>query len=621
MPLQGAQRRLAAILAADAAGYSRLMEADEEATLLQFNARREIIGRIVGDHGGRVFGGAGDSLIAEFGSAVEAVRCAIEIQQAMERHSAGEAPDRRLRFRIGVNLGDVVVDGGNLVGDGVNISARLESLADPGGICVSQSIFEQINGKIKASFEDAGAQQVKNIARPIRLWRWIADGAAAPGAAAPAKAGRGRDAPSIAVLPFTNMSGEPEQEYFSDGITEDLITDLSKVSGLFVPARNSTFTFKGAAVKPERVCSELGVRDVLEGGVRRAGGRVRITAQLIDGETGGHLWADRYDRDLTDVFAVQDEITHKIVESLRVTLLPTERKAIEKVPTENLEAYQFYLRGRQFFHRQTQSSLEIAKRMFLRAVELDPNYARAHAGLADCESELYMGSYSETLPERILAASARALELDPDLAEAHASRAHALSTLERHDEAEREFKTALELNPNLFEALKFYARACQAQGRFAEAAEYFERACAASPDDIRCPMQLAQNYSDVGRKRDAEVVMRRGLEKIEREMQTHPEHGNAVALGADALARLGETVRAREWAALALALEPDDLLTQYNAACAYAMIGEAETAIDLLERVVPRIRGRLRTRIRHDSDFKSLQDHPRFQALLQQLKG
>jgi len=291
------------------------------------------------------------------------------------------------------------------------------------------------------------------------------------------------------------------------------------------------------------------------------------------------------------------------------------------VPTENLEAYQFYLRGRQFFHRQTQSSLEIAKRMFQRAVELDPDYARAYAGLADCESELYMGSYAGTSPESILTASAKALQLDPDLAEAHASRGLALSTLERQDEAELEFKAAMALNPNLFETFKFYARACQAQGRFAEAVDYFERACAASPDDIRCPMQLAQNYLDVGRKRDAEDALRRGFEKIEREMQRSPEHGNVAALGAIALAKFGETARAKDWASLALSLEPDDLLTQYNAACAYALIGEAETAIALLEQAVPRIRGRLRSRIRHDSDFKSLHTDARFQALLQRLGG
>jgi adenylate cyclase len=426
---------------------------------------------------------------------------------------------------------------------------------------------------------------------------------------------------AIAVLPFVNMSGDPEQEYFSDGITEDLIADLSRISGLFVPARNSTFTYKGAAVQVQRLCAELGVRYALEGSVRKAGGRVRIVAQLIDGETGGHLWAERYDRDLTDVFAVQDEITHRIVESLRIRLLPSERRAIEKVPTENLEAYQYYLRGRQFFHRQTKNSLEIAKRMFLRAIELDPNYARAHAGLADCESELYMGSYSDTAPETILAASARALELDPDLAEAHAVRGLALSTLERHDEAEQELKTAIRLDPNLFEVLKYYARACQSQGRFAEAAEYFERACAASPDDTRAPMLLAQNYYDLGRRREAELTLRRGLEKIERELQKHPEHANAAALGACALARLGETARAKDWASLALSLEPADLLTLYNTACAYALMGEAEAAIDLLERTVPRIRGRLRTRVRHDSDLDSLRSHPRFQALLKKMAG
>jgi adenylate cyclase len=421
---------------------------------------------------------------------------------------------------------------------------------------------------------------------------------------------------AVAVLPFVNMSGDPEQEYFSDGITEDLIADLSKISGLFVPARNSMFTYKGAAVKPQRLCEELGVRYVLEGSVRKAGGRVRIVAQLIDGETGGHLWADRYDRDLTDVFAVQDEITNRIVESLRIRLLPSERKAIEKVPTENLEAYQYYLRGRQFFHRQTRSSLEIAKRMFQRAIELDPNYARAHAGLADCESELYMSSWSDTTAEKILAASARALELDPDLAEAHASRGLALSTLERHDEAEKEFKAAMRLDPNLFEVLKYYARACTSQGRYAEAAEYFERASAASPDDSNCPILLAQVYEDLGRRDDAKVALQRGLEKTERELQQHPEHANAAALGACALAKLGETARARDWASLALSLDPDDLKTQYNAACAYALLGDAETALELLECCVPRVRGRLRTRIRHDTDLNSLRSHPRFRALL-----
>ena len=484
---------------------------------------------------------------------------------------------------------------------------------------VSESALSSRIKAARQAVDDTGTEQ--RIIRTLhgRGFRFVAP-VEVPDGRPPADGTRSSEpTASVAVLPFVNMSGDPEQEYFSDGITEDLITDLARISGLFVPSRNSTFAYKGTAVNLQSLCRELRVRHVLEGSVRKARRRVRIVAQLIDAETGGHLWADRYDRDLADVFVVQDEITHRIVESLRVTLLPGERKAIEKVPTGNLEAYEHYLRGRQFFHRQSRGSLGIAKRMFMRAIELDPDYARAHAGLADCESELYMSSYSDATPQSILAASARALDLDGDLAEAHASRGLALSTLERQDEAEREFRLAMNLNPNLFEALKFYARSCLAQGRFAEAAQYFERACAASPDDIRCPILLAQAYKDLGRHGDAETALRHGLEKIERELQRHPEHANAAALGAVALARLGETARARDWVSLALLLEPDDRLTQHNAACAYALIGEAETAIDLLELTVPKVRGRLRTRARYDSDLESLRSHPRFEKLLEKV--
>lgn len=488
------------------------------------------------------------------------------------------------------------------------------------GRFVSESALSTRIKAARQAVNDTGEDQ--RVIRTVhgRGFRFVAEVANDDARQEPAQV-PAKDNAAVAVLPFINMSGDPEQEYFSDGITEDLTTDLSRISGLFVPARNSTFRYKGVAVDVQQLCKELGVRHVLEGSVRKSGSRVRITAQLVDGETGGHLWAERYDRDLTDVFAVQDEITHRIVESLRVTLLPSERAAIAKVPTDNLEAYQYYLRGRQFFHQQTKASLAIAKRMFERAIRLDPNYARAYAGLADCESERYMGSYAEVTPEDILAASARALDLDPDLAEAHASRGLALSTLNRNDEAELEFKAAMRLDPNLFEVLKFYGRACQSLGRFAEAAAYFERACAASPDDVRCPVLLAQNYRDLGRRDEAALALRRSLQKIERELQQHPENANAAALGACVLATLGETGRAKDWASMALSLDPDDLLTQYNTACAYALMGEADAAIDLLERTIPRIRGRLQARIRHDSDFDSLRAHPRFQALVEIVGG
>jgi adenylate cyclase len=417
----------------------------------------------------------------------------------------------------------------------------------------------------------------------------------------------------VAVLPFVNMSGDAEQEYFSDGITEDIITDLSKISGLFVPSRNSSFTYKGTPVKVETVARELGVRHVLEGSVRKSGTRVRITAQLIDNTTGGHLWAERYDRDLTDVFAVQDEITHRIVESLRVSLLPTEREAIDKVPTENVEAYSFYLLGRQFFRRHSRVHYEVARRMFEKAIELDPNYARAYAGVADCESFLY-NFFESTGVERILEASARALELDADLAEAHASRGVALSIVDRLDEAEREFQAAVRLDPNLFEAFYFFGRACFAQGRMTEAAEFFERASEIRPDDFETPMFLSQIYRNLDLPAKEEAAAQRGFALIQAEIQLRPENTRAVYLGATYLAVTGEGDRAKEWISRALLMDPDDVLTQYNAACVYAQLGQAELAIDLLEKALPVAHTEVRGWVQHDSDLDSLRSHPRFKA-------
>jgi adenylate cyclase len=279
------------------------------------------------------------------------------------------------------------------------------------------------------------------------------------------------------------MSNDPEQEYFSDGITEDIITDLSKVSGLFVLGRNTVFTYKGKAVNLERIAKELGVAYVVEGSVRKAGNRVRINAQLIEGSTGGHLWADRYDRDLTDIFAVQDEITKTIVDQLKVKLLPEEKKAIEQAPTDNVEAYTYYLKGREFFHRGSKSNLSLAKRMFAKAIELDPLYARAYAGAGDCDSFLYLHYSEDVSIDGILANCAKALDIDSGLAEARASRGLALSVSQRYQEAEKEFERAIASNPNLFEAHYFYARACFAQGKLEQAARYWERAAEIKPDD------------------------------------------------------------------------------------------------------------------------------------------
>jgi adenylate cyclase len=440
-------------------------------------------------------------------------------------------------------------------------------------------------------------------------------------AAADGKGGtEAAERPSVVVLPFNNMSGDPEQEYFSDGITEDVITDLSKVSGLFVVARNTAFTYKGKPVKVQDVCKELGVKYALEGSVRKAGARVRVTGQLIDAADGGHVWADRYDRDLTDIFAIQDEITHAIVEQLKVKLLPQEQRSIAKAPTDNVEAYTYYLRGRQFLHRHSKSYYQLARRMFAKAVELDPGFARAYAGIADCDSFLFLHYHENVAIDSILAMSAQALALDDKLAEAHASRGLALSLVQRYPDAMAEFERAIELDPNSFEAHYFYGRACFAQDRPTEAAAQFERAAALKPDDYQSPAMLVMIYRAIGRERDVTSAARKVVEIAEQELGKHPENPRPAYLGAGALIELGERDRAREWISRAMATDPDDVLTQYNVACVYSKLGELDVAFDLLERLLPHANHETKSWVRHDPDFDALRTQPRYSKVLELLE-
>ena len=381
MPEERVNRKLAAILAADVVGYSRLMGADEEGTLSALKQHRQsVFDPAVAAHNGRIVKLIGDGTIVEFGSVVDAVNCAVSVQR-----SDGTLPDEALRqprivLRIGINLGDVIIEGDDIYGDGVNIAARLEPLAEPGGICVSSIVNESIGNRIDVRFKDAGDISVKNIDRPIRVWKWHPS--ATPDVAKPN--GNRADKPlpnvataSIAILPFTNMSGDPEQEYFSDGISEDIITDLSKIAGLTVIARNSSFTYKGRSVDIRAVGRELGVQSVLEGSIRRAGNRVRITAQLIDATNGAHLWADRYDRDLTDIFEVQDDVTHRIVDALKITLSPAEKERLADTETSNVAAYDCVLRGREFMLAKDKNleTFGEAIKYFKQALEHDPNYS------------------------------------------------------------------------------------------------------------------------------------------------------------------------------------------------------------------------------------------------------
>src|SRR5438132_455559 len=611
------ERRLTAILAADVVGYSRLMGANESGTLAMLDAlRTDFVNPKISEHQGRIVKLTGDGMLVEFPSVVNAVACAAELQRTIRKQNAGTPQDQRIEFSMGVNVGDVIVQGEDIFGDGVNVAARLESIATPGGITISGPVRDHIGNRLELAFEDMGEQTLKNIERPIRVYRVCLDTPAAPGKNQKT-AQHEREKPAIAVLPFNNMSGDPEQEYFSDGITEDIITDLSKVSGLLVIARNTAFTYKGKAVKVQQVAQELGVPFILEGSVRKAGARVRVTAQLISSENGAHVWADRYDRDLTDIFAIQDEITHAIVEQLKIKLLPQEKESIGQAPTDNIEAYTYYLRGRDFFYRHSKRYYQLARRMFAKAVELDPLYARAYAGIADCDSILFHHYHEDVGIDSILDTSAKALALDDRLAEAHASRGLALSLTHRYEQATEEFERAIALDPNLFEAHYFYARANFAQGNLERAAALFERAAEIKPDDYQSVCLLIQVYRSLDRDQDSKDAARRGVKLAERELTVHAEDPRPAHLGIAALLELGENDRAREWISRALALDPDDIWTQYNVACGYIKLGDIDAALDLLERSLPRAGPELAQWVKHDSDLDPLRNHPRYQKILE----
>jgi serine/threonine protein kinase/tetratricopeptide (TPR) repeat protein len=424
---------------------------------------------------------------------------------------------------------------------------------------------------------------------------------------------------SIAVLPFVNMSADPENEYFTDGIAEEIINALSKVQALRVASRTSAFAFKGKNEDIGEIGRKLKVATVLEGSVRKAGNRLRVTAQLVNVADGYHLWSERYDRQLEDVFAIQDEIAENIVKALRVVLSEEEKRAIEKAPTENVEAYEFYLRGRQYFHQFRRAGILFARRMFDRAIELDPNFARAYAGIADCCAFLYMyWDGSKANLEGADSASRKALALDPELAEAHASRGFALSLSRQYAEAHQEFQTAIRLNPKLYEAHYLYARTCVQEGRLEDAVRHYEDAAAARPEDFQALLLMQTPLTRLGRKEEAIAALRRGLQVAERHLELTPDDARALVLGAGALMQLGDSDRALDWARRAHALDPDDSAVLYNVACAYALGGQTEEAIKGLDQAITNGFGH-KEWLENDSDFDSIRGDPRFQALLKKL--
>jgi TolB-like protein/tetratricopeptide (TPR) repeat protein len=478
------ERRLAAILAADVVSYSRMMGTDEEGTLAALKAyRRELIDPKIAEHRGRIVKTTGDGMLVEFASVVDALHCAVEFQRGMAERNVEVPLEKRIELRVGIHQGDIIIDGGDIFGDGVNVAARLEGLAEPGGICVSSRVQEDARGKLDIVFEDAGEQLLKNIERPMRVFRTRQSGAALshqPVLALP-------DKPSIAVLPFQNMSGDPEQDYFADGIVEDIITALSRFRNLFVIARNSSFTYKGRAVDVKQVSRELGVRYVLEGSVRKATNRVRITGQLIDATTGAHLWADRFDGTLEDVFDLQDQVTVSVVSAIAPTLEQVEIERSKRKPTESLVAYDYFLRGTASLHQGTKEAISEALRLFYQAIERDPEFSSAYGMAAWCYVVRKTNGWMRDLVQEVAETTRlarRATELGRDDAVALCWGGYALAYVAGDVDAGLAFiDQALALNPNLATIWNYSGWVRIFRGEHQSAIDCFERALRLSPRD------------------------------------------------------------------------------------------------------------------------------------------
>ena len=551
------QRRLAAILAADVVGYSRLMGIDEAGTLARLNGlRRDLIGPTIAAHSGRIVKLMGDGALVEFASAVDAVTCAIEIQKRVCEREAGLLQTDPIRFRIGINVGDIIIEGDDILGDGVNIAARIESIAEPGGVSISEDAWRQVQGKVAAKFVDAGEHSLKNIARPVRVFR--VDDMATPKTTPASETSRPASAqpekPSIAVLAFTNMSGDRKQEYFSDGLTEDIITDLSKLSELHVIARNSTFTYKGKPVDVKQVARELGVRYVLEGSVRKSGNRVRVTGQLIDAANGTHIWADRFDRDLTDIFAVQDELTQEIIAALKVKLTPEKKDRLARNDTVDVEAFNLFLRGREQAWLHTRSGNIEARNLLGHAVRINPDFAAAHAMMGYTHVIDCVNRWVE-MPERSLQTgletAERAVRLDDEAAQGHCVLAIALFHLRELDRALAEARRCIALAPNSSEGYQAIARILTYNGN-----------AAAAIDMIDTCMRLDPLYNDLALLFLAEARVALGqfdkaIAALKLRLERNPNSETSYALLASCYGHLGRIAESRAAWAEVLRIAPN----------------------------------------------------------------
>ena len=623
------------VLFIDVVAYSKLLVNEQREVLQQLN---EVVRRTPqfakSDAGGkliRIPSGDGMALVF-FQSPEEPVHCAMEIARALKNHP-------QVRVRMGVHSGPVnqvtdVNDRVNVAGAGINFAQRVMDCADAGHILISKRVADDLAQDTlwQPLLHELGEVEVKHgvklgvvnlynaeLGNPDAPRRLSSRSALAKAPVAPSSAAQEVPEKSIAVLAFVNMSNDPENEFFSDGIAEEIINALTKIKALRVAARTSSFAFKGKNEDIGEVGRKLKVNTVVEGSVRKAGNRLRVTAQLVNVANGYHLWSERYDRQLEDVFEIQDQIAENIVRALRVVLGEDEKRAIEKTPTENVQAYEYYLRGRQAFHQFRRSGMQYARRMLDRAIEIDPNFVRAHAGIADCCSFLYMyWDASNANLEEAGVSSRSALELDSESAEAHTSRALALTLRRQYDEARREFESALRLNPMLYEAHYFYGRACFTEGKLEEAVSHYRDAWRMRPEDYQAIYLSAEALVKLGRRDEALEASRLGVKLADAHLELNPDDARAWYLSAGALMRLGQREEATERARRASTIDPEDSGVLYNVGCVHALAGSTDEALDHLDKAIQNGFGQ-REWVENDSDWDAVRNEPRFQALLRKL--
>jgi adenylate cyclase len=613
------RRTLVALWFADIADYSPRAAEDEVGALRLVEILQALSRQIVRRYDGRVVKFFGDAVLAEFPSTELAVRAAAVLSQEYRKQSA--TTGRTHDLRVGVHLGDVAVGSdGDLYGDGVNAAARIQEAAEAGQVVLSQDVWRQLRGRSEFRFQSLGEQSLKGVGA-IGLYAVTVESdtlqrppsSIAKLSPPPEKEG----IRSVAVLPFVDLSAERDQEYLSDGVAEEILNVLTKVGGLHVPARTSCFAFRGASVDAREIGRQLAVDALLEGSIRKAGNRVRITVQLIDAHNGYRLWSERFDRELDDIFAIQDEIARSVVDALGLSLTRREERRLLKRSSSNVPAYEFYLRGRKLFQKWTRQNIEVARQMFQRAIELDPDFAGAWAGLATAHVHLF-GCDNEPHLEKAREASAHALKLDPESAEAHVAAGQGFSMEQRYADAAKEFEQAIDLDPTLFDAYYYYARSCFKSGDLEKSLRLFEQAQEVRPDDYEATQLSALVLRQLGRNEESRSADQRALKRLRKHLELNPDDARAHVLGAGSLARLGESGQARQWCERAMSLAPDDDAILYNAACVLATLGEDERALDVLQRAIEAgLAGG--DWVARDPDWERLRDHPRFQALAKRL--